>query len=271
MVDGTSSELDVFPSCPNATPLPGNIYVGQAGTGSLTITNGGTARNGYAYIASVVNSVKPASNGVVTVSGSETGWYLAGSDCTGAGIFIGCTATSTSGGTALLTVANGGFIVINNSDVPGVKVGSSGTLAGNGPLTLIPPTFGNTPTVIVYGTLAPAGALETDGADLHLTNGASTICHVTTQANDSVNILQLNSRGGAAVLDGRLSVTMTGSNFTSGMRFHLLHADGGRGTTQFASESITYGPNTLCIVPTIQYDDQANNVDLYICPCGGCN
>src|SRR5207244_1091710 len=99
-------------------------------------TNGGTVKNRSAYIA----SVGPKSNGVVTVSGSETAWYLApGTDCVGAKIFIGCTATSDSGGTALLTVANGGFIVVDNTNDllnPGVKVGTSGTLTGNGSLAV---------------------------------------------------------------------------------------------------------------------------------------
>lgn len=33
----------------------------------------------------------------------------------------------------------------------------------------------------------------------------------------------------------------------------------------FASQSITYGPQTQCFTPTITYD--ANNVYLYLEPC----
>ena len=60
---------------------------------------------------------------------------------------------------------------------------------------------------------------------------------------------------------------MTGSNFAPGMSFTLLHADTMLINT-FRSESITYGINSQCIRPEIQYDYVQNNVSLYI---GSCN
>ena len=127
-------------------------------------------------------------------------WYLYEilSGCTGAGLFIGCTADSNGvGGTALVNVSNGAKIdVSNRADAPGVKVGLSGTLTGNG-LVAIGPASGNTAlskTAEVFGTLAPTGALEIRG-NLDLKDTANTVCHVTPQGGDNVQITQLTGGG----------------------------------------------------------------------------
>jgi hypothetical protein len=272
-VDGYLNYLGIFPDCTNN--VPGDIYVGYRGSGTLAITNQGTVLTTHGYIAALQNPTRPNSYGTVKIQNSI--WHLKPECGNSAGVYIGCTApctpTNGQGGTGLLDVGSNSLVEVegNNVDAPGVNVGLSGTLSGSGLVYLL---FGSTQlsdTVNVYGTLAPTGTLTMQvQGQLALQPQASTNFHVTTQTNDFVNVLQVNSVGGSVALGGRVSVTMTGSTFTPGMRFHLLHADGGRGTTYFRSESITHGINNACIKPTIQYDDSANNVDLYLCDCSGC-
>jgi len=115
---------------------------------------------------------------------------------------------------------------------------------------------------------APLGAFTILG-NLDLLRSATTIFNVTPQTLPTiaqVDVYNVHGIGGLATLDGRVSVTMTGSNFTPGMSFTLLHAD--TIINSFSSESITYGINSQCIRPEIQYDYVQNNVSLYI---GSCN
>ena len=146
-----------------------------------------------------------------------------------------------------------------------VQVGLSGTLTGNGLFILGGPTQ-SSETTSVLGTLAPAGALTIAG-NLALTSTATTMCNVTPQASDNVQVVQQyqGRTGGGfwghATLGGRLSVIMTGT-FTPATTFTLLHADAGRLGT-FTSISIAYSP-VPTYTPVITYD--ANNVYLYLRP-----
>jgi T5SS/PEP-CTERM-associated repeat protein len=249
----------------------GTIYVGNRGSGNLTLRNNGYIRSRYAYVAAAENPERPASNGTVHVEGSGTIWFIYDNvneptTCTGAGLFIGGTADG-NGGTATVDVSNGGIIAVyNNGDAPGVTVGLSGTLTGNGVVYHSGATA-LAETTKVLGTLAPkGGALEIRGnlnLDFISTN---TVFSVTTQAQDKVNVTSTNG-GGAATLGGRVTVAMTGGGFTPNTSFTLLHADAGRNNTTFDFESITYdsGPYDPCIAPSISYD--ANNVYLTVDDC----
>jgi len=266
-VDTIYGGLAVLPDCERNTP--GDIYVGNRGSGTLTVTNGGKVWNGHCYIAAVANPDQ-ASNGAVTIKGEGSVWILAGDECSGgAGLFIGSTATSDVGGTALLDVRDGAMIeVVNSVDVPDVKVGLSGTLTGNG-LLILSGSIPGSDTAVVLGTLAPGGTLRIAG-NLRLELSATTVCSVTPQASDNVQVVQqwgnrTDGGWGHATLDGKLSVTMTG-DFTPGTSFTLVHADAGRSGT-FHSYSIKYNPvpGGQCFTPTVTYD--ANNVYLYLEPC----
>ena len=113
---------------------PGPIYIGNQGSGSLSIGSGGLVISKYGYIAGAANS-----NGTVTVP-YGTVWLLMDTPYPpfnnfGAGIFVGCTATSNGvGGTA--TVSVGGTIEVHNRpDAPyngaaGVVLGLSGYVDG---------------------------------------------------------------------------------------------------------------------------------------------
>lgn len=272
-VDGVNNFLAVFPRCENGVPVPGagDIYVGKAGSGTVYITNGATVYTGHAYIAPVVNPVRPASNGAVKIDGEESTWVIFGDECRGdAGLFIGCTATSDEGGTAFLDIGGGTVVVSNLVNDPAdarqaVKVGLSGTLTGNGTVELLGPgRLARTMTVL--GTLTPSGTLTIQG-NLTLISKATTMCNVTPQAWDRIELSaaiqqQQVADGGYAHLDGRLTVIMTG-DFSSGpTRFTLLHAESAIDpNTKFQSESIKF-PTNQGFKPKITYDYVGNNVYL---------
>lgn len=241
----------------------GDVYIGNQGSGSVTIANGGRLRNRFGYVAAA-----PGSYGNVLVKDTvNSQWNMfgdVGNGCPEAGLFIGCTANSNGvGGTALVDVKSPAIIsVLSYVDTPSVTVGRSGTLTGNGRLKVL----GFTPssqTAVVFGTLAPTGTLTIEG-NLLLSpddsNSSNTSFHVTPQAQDSLQV-KLNSLGGGgtARLGGRVTVIINGT-FTPPASFTLLHAEVAR-INQFNSVSIiSLSGGSSCIIPTIDYDD--NNVFL---------
>ena len=264
-IDGDSSAvLDIGGAC------RGSMYIGNRGGGNLTINGQGYIRSRYAYVAAVKNSTGSASNGNVNVKGSLTNWYLydyydPSLGCTGAGLFIGCTADSSgAGGTATVDVSNGAHIeVTNRGDAPGITVGLSGTLMGNG-IVLLSQGTPLSKTVRVLGTLAPTGGALAIFGNLNLEfPTANTVFNVTPQAWDNVQVSQ-STGGGLATLGGRITVIMTG-NFTAGMSFTLLYADAGRNNTMFASESIMRPSGGPCFTPKINYDANRVKLDLLSC------
>ena len=52
--DDHSAVLDI-----GTSSCRGNIYIGNRGSGNLTITNGGYIRNRYAYVGAVANPTRP--------------------------------------------------------------------------------------------------------------------------------------------------------------------------------------------------------------------
>lgn len=248
-VDGANGgSLVVAQNC--GTGSLGAIYVGSAGRGTLTINHGGIITSGQGYIAALGSGGKGItdSQGAVTVDGANSLWTITGR-C-GAWLFIGGNETGVAGGTALLSVTNGGRVTISNlSAMPSVTVGISGTLTGNGTVT----SEAGYMVTRVYGTLAPRSGTLFISGNLFLFGTASMACTVTPSGADNVDV------SGTALLNGRLLVTMTGV-FTPGTQFTLFHAAGGlTPNTTFSSYSITYTPDPR-FTPVITYD--ANNVYL---------
>jgi T5SS/PEP-CTERM-associated repeat protein len=234
-----------------------DIYVGNGGTGTLTMTNGARVECLSAYIAA-----STASHGSVTVSGSSSIWQLGNVNVASSRLFVGGNENEDVG-TALLSVTNGGTVTVyNNSSQSSVIVGSSGTLTGNGTLTTL-----SEPTVVVLGTLAPSSGTLSLGtssstSNLFLRTSATTACNVTPLAADNVDI------SGTATVAGRLSVTMTGTFTSCGpTRYTLLHSTGVR-SGFFLSQSITY-PTNQGFTPHITYDGNHVYLDLvFNHPCG---
>lgn len=124
---------------------------------------------------------------------------------------------------------------------------SSGTLTGNG-------TFSTTNgTTTIEGTLSPSGTLTISGNISFGTFGTMQ-SNVVPSSADNVHVTA------GASLDGRLSVTMTGT-FTPGARYILLTADGGLNQTRFSSVSIKF-PTGQGFSPQINYDTNHVYLDL---------
>ncbi|MGX7876714.1 autotransporter domain-containing protein [Mesorhizobium sp. ORM6] len=104
LVTGAGSQLDVIP----------DLIVGEAGTGSLTISDGGTAADSNGLIGEVAGSI-----GRVTVAGAGSTWTNSSELHVGAG------------GTGTLTVSNGGQVTAGVGTV-GDLAGSSGTVTVDG-------------------------------------------------------------------------------------------------------------------------------------------
>ena len=232
----------------------GDIYIGNAGSGTLAIVDTAYVRCRYAYVAAVSNPTQPASSGNVKVEGSGTVWYIYDnpSTCTGAGLFIGGTGSG-AGGTGSVVLTGGGTIeVTNRANAAGVRVYGSGTLAGDGLVTIGGGSTALSKTAEVSGTLSPGGALEIRG-NLNLTPGgtSNTIFHVTPTTYDSIQVTSATG-GGNATLGGRVTVLMSGTFTSLPATYTLLHTAAGRGTSEFETESITLPGG--CVAADIVYD-----------------
>lgn len=210
--------------------------------------------SGFGYISRGGPGEAIDSNGAVKVDGVNSTWTIASPCGASARLFVGGTGT-TQGGTALLNLTNNGAVVVNNpANQIAVKVGISGTLTGSGTIQSNGVTYLGALTA-VQGTLAPIGTLKIN-EHLGLSSSAAMICNVIPAGADSVSVSQ------TAALNGRLSVTMTGT-FTPGTRFTLLHAEGGRipNTTFSQGVSINY-PTSQGFEPRITYDTKDVYLDL---------
>ncbi len=123
-------------------------------------------------------------------------------------------------------------------------------------------SINNTGKAQINSSGATAQSLQPSGGQLTIAGGltfsttaAAMQCNVVPAGADNVSV------SGTATLNGRLSVTMTGT-FTPGTTYTLLHADNTVSGT-FSSVSITYPP-VPTYTPVITYD--ANNVHLYLRP-----
>jgi len=251
--------VDIAPNTQFTNLLMYGTSVGSGGTGTLLITSGGFVGTiGPASIAST-----PGSNGTVSVKGQvgahASTWTIVAPDNNPAQLSIG----GTQGGTAVLDVHDHGAIEVSDSSTqtgPSVVVGPSGTLTGNG-LIVVVGAGSTSRQVQVNGTLAPSGAsgslrfsfAQNSNSSLTLTHSATTECNVTPQDNPTSP--QISVSPGAASLDGRLSVTMTGDFSSAPTRYTLLYAAGGRDPSHlfFSSVSFKY-PTGLGWAPQITYD-----------------
>lgn len=268
-------------AAPTPSPyLGGDLYIGRRGKGTLAIGNGNLFISGSAYIAAIANPTGAKASSSVTVNGAGTIWRTFG-PCVGRQICIGCDrlpegGTTDSGGMGSVTVNDPARIQVFNDDpaTPGVKVGISGTLAGNGivQLTTQLTACPDCQTAKILGTLAPNGQLTIQG-NLDLGSGsASVVVHVKPEGADSINVTQTTGFG-QVTLGGRLTVMITGA-FAQGQTFNLLHAGGGRRfNTTFAFTSIIDN-GTGCYTPTIvtvDNPDGSTDVNLHLLPRDRCD
>jgi T5SS/PEP-CTERM-associated repeat protein len=220
------------------------VEVGAYGKGTLSVTNGASVSAGLLTIAALQGNSGQLSVGTVTVDGAT--FTIGGRADVG--------GDTTPGGIGLLSITNGGTVTAAT-----LRVFSSGTLKGNGIVSMT-----TSSGVTVDGTLEPSGGtLSITGNGngiLTLHSSAATVCNVTSQ---DVPTTPKVSVSGMAALDGRLSVTMTGTFTCSTTRYTLLYAGGGRDPNHlfFASVSITY-PTNQGFTPQITYDGDYVYLDL---------
>jgi T5SS/PEP-CTERM-associated repeat protein len=247
-----SGKVSVTGASGGSLSISGSVYVAYRGTGTMTVSNGGSvggavATSGNLSIASLSGQLF-VSNGSATVDGTGSTWTVSNE------VDVGGT-TSGAGGTGLLTVTNGGTVSAGTS----VHVWNSGTLSGNGTVSV----NSGSGTATVDGTLTPSGGKLTIDGELTFSvpPAAPTMeCNVVPASADNVGV------SGVASLAGKISVTMTGTTFTAGTRYTLLHADNGIDPNhpQFQFSSIKGGSGD-CFTRTITYD--THNVYLYLQPC----
>ena len=251
-VNGTNGgALDLASGeCATSFPKDGAIYIGYRGKGTLNITNGGHVSSQSAYMAVVVNPTKPLSNGTAKVDGTDSTWAVSG-QCSGQLIVSG-SSMSDVGSSALLSVTNGGKVVIEENKISeGLWVNSSGTLAGNGTIST---TSSSLPTTFVKGTFAPSGTFHIDtNFRLDFLDGVMVSHGAAGQSVDRVDV------SGYARPGGRLVVIMTGDFSTTPRRYNLLHTDVNLSGIEFHDPSFLYPPGQG-FVPSLSYDD--NNVYL---------
>ncbi len=231
--------------------VPGTVIVGYYGKGDLIIKGGAHVNNIGSYIGAAANSF-----GSVTVIGEGSRWFIShyfpGIGYIGARLFIGGDGVN-PGGTALLNVTDGGSVVVLNDHTftRAITVHASGTITGNGTVTTTPLGLG-TGLTYIQGTLIPSAGTLTFTHNLELTLQANTICNVTPESADNIEV------GGNAILDGRLSVIMTGDFRAAPSRYTLVHV-GGTLNPGFFSISFKY-PTDEGWHPEITHDD--NNIYL---------
>jgi T5SS/PEP-CTERM-associated repeat protein len=207
--------------------------VAEYGKGVLTIKNGGSVTAAFAGIAT-----QPGSNGMVSVSGGTLTIGQNGS--------LGVGGYSAQGGIGLLSITNGGTVTAGN-----VHVWNSGTLTGNGTVSV-------TSGTAVDGTVTPSGGTLSLGGDMTLSISAATQCNVTSQ--DVGTTPQINVSGTAS-LNGRVSVTMTGTFTCATTRYTLLQSQVALIGTFSNGVSIKY-PTDQGFIPHITYEGNYVYLDL---------
>lgn len=234
---GDSGTVEVSPPYGDLTVDEGTV-VGSAGRGKLTITQG-TVTSAIASIGSLAGS-----SGSVTVDGTSSTWAVSGEADVGG-------TTTGAGGTGLLTVTNGGTVSAGTS----VHVYGSGTLTGNGTVNV----NSGSGTATIEGTLTPSSGTLTINGNLTFAGGTLE-CNVVPASADNVDV------SGVASLDGRLSVTMTGTTFSAGTTYTLLRAAGGFDPNHHTFPFVSIkGGSGDCFTSVITYD--TSHVYLYLSPC----
>ena len=281
----TLSEGNYFKTPRSANQPYRFCVVGDFGSGSLQITNGGAVSSfsdswiGYYSSGTVVvdganstwnhsgifvvgnyftGSLLINNGGTVSVSG-DFGCVACNSGSQGTltvsgaashwsnsdDLFVGGSPPHGAGGTGVLRVNDGGIVEAAN-----LTVYSPGTVTGSG---LIQTKGGTT----IEGTLAPDHTISFSGNLAFSGVTATMLSNVTPESADNITV------GGAAVLMGRLSVALTGGPFQVGTQYTLLQAGGGLNGTTFCSISMTFPPNQG-FHPEVTYD--ADHVYLILEP-----
>jgi T5SS/PEP-CTERM-associated repeat protein len=231
VVTGQDSWLDVLD----------HLCVGYSGTGSLTIEDGGRVVSEYGYVGQHEDA-----DGTVLITGDGSRWsvdedlYIGGND-------------GGSGGTGLVTVTDGGELVVGGE----LYVWDTGTLAGDGTVTVAAPT-----TLHNYGTIAPGGdaiGTLTVNGDVVFEAGSTFSVQIANSDNDLLDV-----DGNVTISDEDTSIqvlsqgTIIGTHDYEIMRASSIGGEFNDLDTALLSVSIT-DPNV-----TYEPGDEPNSIWLHV-------
>jgi T5SS/PEP-CTERM-associated repeat protein/autotransporter-associated beta strand protein len=194
------------------------LIVGAAGTGNLTISNGGNVTNsGWGYIGQ-----NAGSNGTATVSGSNSTWT------TSLNILVGYN------GAGNLTISNGGDVTVGASTSIGQSPGSVGVVTVTGANSTLKSgnvdvgTFGNgTLTISNGGNVASGGSMiGYDSTGAALVTGTNSIWNLY---GDSLTV------GDQPAGKGTLTISSGGLVATGGGTVFLAYEANSNGTINLTS------------------------------------
>lgn len=206
--DNTTSGIVTVDGAASTWTNSGSLRVGDGGTGTLNITNGGKVSNTDGFIGS-------GSTGTVTVDGVGSSWTNSGA------------LTVNDGGTGKLIITNGGIVSANTT-----TINNNGTVVDDATLTS-PGGVGVMSGGLLKGTGLVTGNVVNDGAvspgddaslgTLHLTGTFQQNSDGTLNiAIGSLSFYDKLAVSGSASLDGTLSVTLDGYTGHAGDVFTIL-------------------------------------------------
>jgi T5SS/PEP-CTERM-associated repeat protein len=196
----------------------GDLYVGNSGAGTLTISNGGSVTSANIVSGAVIGNNAGAA-GTVTVTGNGSSW-IASSDLTVGG-----------SGSGTLAISSGGSVSDNNGWI-GYSAGSIGTVTVDGSAS----NWNNSGNLTVgnngTGTLAITNGGTVSAGNFILNPGGTLALGDNPTLNSSIAL-----QGGMVTLvDGHLNTVTLGSGSTTGpVNFDL---EVGNGSDEIVSSGL---------------------------------
>ena len=251
-LDGSSSGMVTVDGTGSTWTINSDLYVGDSGTGTLTISDAGTLSNsGIVYIG-----YNPGSSGKATVDGSGSTWtHLVG-------IYVG------DSGTGTLTISNGGSVSNSGIVYIGYSAGSSGMVTVDGSGSSLTNTsdlyVGDSGTGTL--TISDAGTLSNSGIVYIGYNPGSSGKVMVSGAGSSFDSIQtfIGSSGG-----GTLFVSAGGNVFdATGYAGYAFRSSGmvtvdGSGST-WTNSSDLYVGNSGSGTLTISNGGTVSNATGYV-------
>jgi len=187
--------------------IGGEFLVGRYGQGTVLVENGATMHSsGYSELGSYDGSY-----GNVTITGAGSLWHASGS------LKIGTTYNNYA--TGIVTIANGGRIIVNS----GVTIGYSSILTGNG--GTLQANIDNT-----YGDINPGssvGIITIDGNFEQKSDGTINLELAGTLLNEHDRLVIT----GLSTLAGSLNVTLDSHTPSNGFAYQVFDWVGGTSGT----------------------------------------
>ena len=203
--------------------MSGFLAVGDEGTGTLAVTNGGTVSNtGNGYIGLFADS-----SGTANVNGTGSTWTNTG------GLFVGGDDMAAAG-TGLLQISNGGTVSAATTTIWNtgtLEIGASYTLttgtltfAGGTLRTLAATTFSNDATLVAGGVNNEGIVVNSNGFTSTLSGVLSGSAGLTKAGTGTIILTNTNTyigdtniNAGSLIIDGSIASMNTNINSVSAL------------------------------------------------------